>query len=192
MYTDPSFSHLDRNLKTGTTTKRISEMSTEEIRSRAVEDGLKYYQQQYEANPNEQTKYELDSYLLSIGKRPDAEIDRLYDIPFDQLRTEFERKGKAVDDANLEKFREGQAKVWMASRPEYEATPQNAERLVAEVDRMGLHCSVYEIDQAFWSLVRQGMIVPKEIVEPVVLPTRDEAYDMPLDELKRLAEQSSR
>src|SRR5215831_7479371 len=136
-FTHPSFNHPDRKPKTGITTKRISEMSTEEIRQRAIQDGLKHYQQQYEANPNEQTKYELGSYLLSIGKRPDAEIDRLYDIPFDQLRTEFERNGKAAEDANLEKFREGQAKIWMASRPEYDATPQNAERVVAEVNRLG-------------------------------------------------------
>jgi len=167
-------------------------MNTEEIRRRAVEDGLQYYQQQYEVNPNEQTKYELDNYIRSIGQRPDREVNRLYEIPFDQLRTEFERKGKVIEDASLEKFREGQAKIWMASRPEYEATPQNAERLVAEVDRLGLQGNVYEIDQAFWSLVRQGMIVPKEIVEPVVLPTHDEAYNMPLEELKRLAEQTSR
>ena len=168
-------------------------MTTSELREATIQDGLRYYEQQYRQNPHDpQAKHEYESYVRSINQNPDHEVNRLYDIPFDQLKAEFESKGKNVEAANLDQFRERQAKVWMSSRPEYDATPQNAERLIAEVNRLGLQGNVYEIDQAFWSCVRQGMILPKEIVEPVVLPTADEAYDMPLDELKRLAEQSSR
>jgi hypothetical protein len=80
----------------------------------------------------------------------------------------------------------------MLSRPEFEPSPANADRLIAEINRLGHRGNVYEMDQAFWNSVMRGEIIPKEIIEPVSPPTRDEAYDMLMDELRKLAEGSAR
>ena len=193
-FTHPSIIHPDSKPQTETTTKRISDMSTAEIRQRAIADGLKYYEQQYRQDPhNPQAKAEYENYVRSMGKSPDAERNRLYDLPLDELRAEFEKNGAATEATDLDAYRTHQAKVWLESRPEFEANPQNAGLIEAEVNRLGLRGSVYEIDQAFWNCVRRGEIVPNQIVEPVALPSsRAELYEMPLDELKKLVEETSR
>ena len=175
-------------------TKNPYDMSLDELKQAAEAEAIEFYRNKANADPsNIAAREEYKNYCLVRGIDPSTgKPSRLATMSLEELATEWESKGKAQEAAELEQFRERQAKVWMSSRPEYDATPQNAERLIAEVNRLGLQGNVYEIDQAFWSCVRQGLIVPKEIIEPIALPTRDEAYDMPLDELKRLAEHSNR
>jgi len=64
--------------------------------------------------------------------------------------------------------------------------------LIAEVNRLGHRGNAYEMDQAFWNCVRRGEITPKEIIEPVALPTREEAYAMSVEDLRKLVEDVGR
>jgi len=176
------------------TTKRPEEMSIDELRQAADAQALEFYRDKANADPtNEAAREEYKNYCLTRGIDPaTGKRSRFESMSKEEIAAEWESAGSKMEAAEIDSFRSQQAKVWLASRPEYEATPANAAKIEAEVNRLGLRGNVYEIDQAFWSLVRQGLIVPVEQIQPVALPTRSEAYDMPLEDLKRLAEDSTR
>jgi hypothetical protein len=176
------------------TNKRPEEMSIEELRQAADAQALEFYRDKANADPsNVAAREEYKNYCLTRGLDPaTGKRSRFENMTREEIAAEWTAQGKAIEDTELDGFRSQQAKVWMASRPEYEATPANAACIEAEINRLGVRGNVYEFDQAFWTCVRRGEIVPVEQIVPVALPTRDECFEMPLEELKRLAEQTSR
>lgn len=115
---------------------------------------------------------------------------RLNTLSNEQLVPEWEARGKSGEEAELEKYRDGQASVFLASQPHYEATPANAKKMIAELDRQQLRGSVYDLNLVYETLVAKGEIEARFIPEldSVALPSQTDLYDMPIEELKRLAE----
>lgn len=58
------------------------------------------------------------------------EVNRLYDMPLETIKQTWETKGPAIEAAELETFREKNARVWMASQPDYKPPPEAAAKLV--------------------------------------------------------------
>jgi len=85
--------------------KRPQDMTMDELRNAAEDQGLQFYKQQYEANPTQETKAELDRYAAQRGIVLDPVVNRLHSLPLEKLREEFETKGKAVEDEQLDKWR---------------------------------------------------------------------------------------
>ena len=181
-YIDPSFIHPDRPT-TGTTTKRIQDMSTAELKERANKDAVVYFRQQYEQNPTDpMAKAEYESACFRANQKSDAEVNRLYSIPLDKLKTEFESKGHAVEEQNLESYREKQAEIWLASQPRYVPTPEAATLMVERINALGLRGTVHELQFVFEQLVEEGKITAPAI--PVPLYSREELQTMSAADMK--------
>jgi hypothetical protein len=170
--------------------KRPDEMSLSELRAAAEDQGLAFYKQQYEANPSQETKAQLDQYAAQRGIVLDPTVNRLYNLPIEKLREEFESKGKTVEDEQLDKWRMQQARTWIESQPAFEANGPNGKLVAAELERRGLRGSVYDLQICFDALVESGQIQPQEVPPtPVRLNySAEELRSMPLNKLKQLAE----
>jgi hypothetical protein len=169
-------------------TKKPHEMTTAELREKAEADGLRYYQQRAAQNPHDaQAQYELECYCNQRGIRLNPEVNRLYDMPKEDLKTEWEKSGKAVETAELEKYREGQAKIWMASQPGYTPSPDAAQKIVALVNKMGMQGSVADLQMAFDILCEKGEL--EAPAQPVPVYTREELSQMSAADCRRALEQ---
>jgi hypothetical protein len=170
--------------------KRPQDMTMDELRNAAEDQGLQFYKQQYEANPTQETKAELDRYAAQRGIVLDPVVNRLHSLPLEKLREEFETKGKAVEDEQLDKWRMQQARTWIESQPAFEPNGPNGKLVAAELERQGLKGSVYDLEICFNALVENGKIQPADVPPtPVRLNySAEELRSMPLDKLKALAE----
>jgi hypothetical protein len=169
-------------------TKHPSQLTTAELREQAEADGLRYYQQQLATDPsNPQFQYELECYCNQRGIRMNAEVNRLYDLPKEKLAQEWEARGKAVDEAELESYREKQAKVWMASQPGYTPSPEAAQKIVALVNKMGMQGSVADLQMAFDILCEKGEL--EAPAQPVPVYTREELSQMSAADCRRALEE---
>lgn len=168
--------------------KQPHEMTTTELREQAEAEGLRFYQQQLAADPqNPQKRAELESYCLTRGIRMNEEVNRLYDLSKEQLAAEWEAKGKAQEAAELEKYREKQAAVWMASQSRYIPSPETASKMVALIDKMGMRGSVADLQMAFDILVEKGEIEAPPV--PVPVYSREELSRMSGEECKAALQQ---
>jgi hypothetical protein len=110
-----------------------------------------------------------------------------------QIGQEWETVGKKVEAQQLDRWREQNAQTWMASQPAYAATPDNAAKLVAEIERLGLRGSVAEMELCFDRLVKHGDIVPKPLPPvPVELPSMEEFSSLSREEMKAFIEDAGR
>jgi hypothetical protein len=167
--------------------KPLNEMSLDELRAAAEDQGLKFYRDKAAADPtNEQARQELEQYAAQRGIILNPVVNRLYELPIDQLRNEFETKGAAQEAESLEQYRTKQARQWIASQPRYIPTPESADKIVAKLDSMGFRGSVFELDAAFNALVDAGEIDAPPI--PVKLYRDDELRSMPLNQMKEYFE----
>jgi hypothetical protein len=170
--------------------KRPDEMSLTELRAAAEDQGLAFYKQQYEQNPTQETKTQLDQYAAQRGIVLDPIVSRLYEIPKEKLAQEWETKGKAVVDEQLDQWRMQQARTWIESQPAFEPNGQNGKLVAAELERQGLKGSVYDLEICFNALVENGKIQPADVPPtPIKLNySAEELRSMPLNKLKQLAE----
>jgi hypothetical protein len=170
--------------------KRPQDMTMDELRNAVEDQGLQFYKQQYEANPTQENKAELDRYAAQRGINLDPVVSRLHQLPMEKLAKEWETKGKAVEDEQLDKWRMQQARTWIESQPSFEPNGPNGKLVAAELERRGLRGSVYDLQICFDALVESGQIQPQEVPPtPVRLNySAEELRSMPLNKLKQLAE----
>lgn len=175
-------------------TKHPHQMTTAELRAKANQEGLAYYRQQMEADPqNPQARYEYESYCHRLGIAPDPEVNRLKSLSRAQLAEEWTAKGKTIEAQELDSWREQNAAVWLASQPAYSATPENAAKLIAQMESRGLRGSVMDMQTCFDYLVKHGDIKPvPQPVAPVRLLSEAEMREMPLDQLKAYIDDAGR
>lgn len=192
-YIDPSLIHPDRPT-TSTRTKRIQDMSTDELKERANKEAVTYYRQQYQADPhNPQSKYEYEQACFRAGQSPDVEHERLRNLPLEKLKSEWESKGQAAEDEGLDQWRSDNAEKWIVSQPRYDVTPENAAKMVKEIERQGLRGTVMDMQNAFDALVQRGEITPKHVApDPVPLFTRDEFSELSAAEMKAYIQRAGR
>jgi hypothetical protein len=172
---------------TATSNKRPQDMTIAELRQAADDQGLQFYMEKAAADPtNDAARQELEQYAAQRGIILNPVVNRLYELPIDQLRAEFEQKGAAAEAESLERYRTAQAKLWIASQSRYRPNPAAAEKLIARLDAQGLRGSVYELDTAFNELVERGEIEAPPV--PVKLYRDDELRSMPLTEVREYLE----
>lgn len=167
------------------------EMTTEEIRQIANKQGLDHYRAQFAANPQDQeARANYLEYCEHIGENPDPEIKRLYKMDTASLQKEWETKGKSVEEAELEAYRDKNAKVWVVSQPRYIQSPENADKLIACMNRLGMRGSIADLQMAFEICVERGEI--EAPAEPIAILTEDEMRALPLDQLRAYTEKMNR
>ena len=164
-------------------TKKITDMSTAELKERANTEAVNYYRAALVMDPqNPQARYEYEQACHRASVAPDPEVNRLYSLPLDKLKAEFETKGQAVEDNSLEAYRVKQAEIWMASQGRYAPNPAAAKIIVDRVNSLGLRGSVHELQFVFEQLVAEGKIDAPP--EPVELYTREQLDGMSAAEMK--------
>lgn len=181
-------------MSSSTYTKKINQMATEELRKRADAEALNYYRQQMELDPeNPQKVREYERYCQQVGVAPDKEVNRLKSLSKAQIAAEWTAVGKAQEARELDSWREGNASTWLVSQPGYAATPENAAKLIAELESLGLRGSVMDLQVCFDRLVKHGDIQPvPQPPTPVKLLSEDEMRAMPLDQLRNYIEDAGR
>ena len=172
------------NQPTTSTRKRISDMSTDEIRERANKDAVTYWRQQLEQSQHDpQIRYEYEQSCHRANQKPDAETDRLYSIPIEQLKAELEKNGRTVEDQNLDTYRVEQGKIWMASQPRYVPSMPAANLIYERMNALGLKGTVHEHQYVWEALVAEGKIDAP--AAPVVLYSREELQNMDAATMKK-------
>jgi hypothetical protein len=171
--------------------KRPQDMTLDELRAAAEDQGLQFYKQKYEQNPTPEAKAELEWYAAQRGINLNPVVSRLYQIPKEKLAEEWTAKGKTVEHDQLDQWRMKQAEVWIASQPAFSPNGKDAKLICAEIERRGLRGSAYDLQICFDALVERGEIQPQPVPPtPVRLDySREELYSMPIEELKRLGEE---
>ena len=175
--------------------KRPELMTTDELREAAEKQALQFYRDKALADPhNEAAQREYADYCLlrridPVTGRP----SRFASMSLAQIGQEWEAEGRKVEAQQLDQWREKNAERWLVSQPAYAATPENANKLISELNRRGLRGSVAELEVCFDYLVRHGDITPKPLPPtPVELPTMDEFRSMSREEMKAFIEDGER
>lgn len=161
--------HSERLVRPSTSTpqKHHSRMSLNELREAAFDQELEHLRLHANHNPNDdasQAAYR-NACLLRGLDADTGRPSRLNTLSNEQLVAEWETAGKSQGDAELEKYRDGQANLFLASQPHYEANPENAKRMIAELDRQELRGSIHDLNLVYETLVSRGEIQPKFIPE---------------------------
>ena len=174
--------------------KHPNQMTTAELKAHANKEAVTFYRQQYEQNPTDpQAKYEYENACQNAGVEPNPEVNRLKSLSRAQLAAEWTTKGQAIEAANQDEWQAATAATWIASQPAYAVTPENADKLVAELNSRGLRGSVNDLAVCFDHLVAHGDIQPKpRPVPPVKLLSNEELGQMSASQIKAYIEDASR
>lgn len=169
-------------------TRDAYKMSLDDLRKAAEEDELEFYRQKANADPsNEAAQEEYKNVCLTRGINPaTGKPSRFGSMSKEEIGKEWEAAGKDIEAAELESYRDKNAKVWIVSQPRYTPTPKNAEALIAALDRMGMRGSVGDLQMAFDICVEKGEI--EAPAEPVALLNEEELQALPLPELRAYLE----
>lgn len=174
-------------------TKSVREMSLDDLRAAAVEDGYKFYKEQLAQNPTEENRQLLAAYCEQHSICMDERTVALYKKPMGELTAEWEREGKAIEAQELEGFRERNADLFIASEPRYEVTPKNGKILADKILQLGMRGTLADIKAAFEICVERGELQPKHVPPaPVHLHTAEELRQMSTEQIKATWEDYSR
>jgi hypothetical protein len=176
-------------------TKRPELMTTEELREAANQQAVQFYRDKALADPyNEAAQTEYNNYCLLQGIDPQSgKPSRFSSMSLAQIGQEWEAVGQKIEAQKLDQWRENNAAIWMASQPAYAASAENAAKLIAEIERLGLRGSVAEMEICFDRLVKHGDILPKPLPPvPVELPSMDDFKSLSREEMKAFIEAAGR